>query len=240
MQYTKSLSIPLPIFAAILIGLMVFSVGEYVYLNDKNMGDTFRISGSFKLYENGHLVIQQDAITYGAYATVICKLFNDSTACDLANGMWNNNLQGTGTFVGNGCPKNQVSTTRLFNTDSPCMLTGIALSTDTTSPGTTPTGATCPNIITTNGMSPVVATTSYVANQNSITLTAQWTASGSQTFDKACLVAVMNTVGNTGSATYWTFGAGSVVGSNSFAIQLFTGQSVTTGQTWSAQWTFNF
>jgi hypothetical protein len=206
------------------------AIYEFSAINNKT--DSFGIQGSFALYKNGHLVYQSDQITYIGYSTAICKLFNDTQACFQSDLAWGS--LGSGSHIGTGCNSGQNhQLSDSFYSSAFCTMTGIGL-TDSASSwanGSPPIGGNCPSIITTNGMSPTQATTSFSGNTQTVTLSVSWTASGSQSFNGACVIAWNDL---SGGATYWT---GNI---NAFAMQAFTTQTVSNGQTWSAQWTFNF
>lgn len=219
----------LAIFTVSFIALGIVAGYEFYLLNN-TQHDSFGLKGTFSLYENGKLVAQSDQITYLGYATLFCKLFNNSNACS-NSGWYGSTGWGGGTQCNYyGSDGHAQFVNGIFVSGSLCSMLGVALTADSATPVI---GGTCPSIITTNGMAPVKATTVFTTNTQSITLTASWTASGSQTFDKACLVA-WNDQANTVA-----YESGALGVMNSFAIQQFSTQSVTSSQTWSAQWVFS-
>jgi hypothetical protein len=222
-----------PIYVLLISGLLVMTMisgYEYRMLNNTR-NDSFGIHGSFALYKDGKLVFQSDQITYIGYATAICKIFNDSTACSQASTAWGQS--GSGASVGVNCRSGYNHQLFNFYSDDTCVMTSVALT--NSMPSTPAIGGNCPSIITANGMSPTQATTSFSQNTQQITLSVSWTATGAQNFDGACLVGTQ-TAGELSAVTaaYWTGGV------NAFAMQSFSTQSVSAGQTWSAQWTFSF
>ena len=215
-NFLRNKFIAIPIIAITLIG--TFSMG-YFYSN--SFHDKMNLNGTFTLYENGKTVYT-DEITYTAWGTVFCKVFNDSNACSKA---YYNFMTAGG--IGTPCTNPNGITTAFFSQNY-CIMTAIALSTDTTQ--ITPL-ASCPAIQTASGLAPAQATTSYSINTNTITLSASWTPSTAITLNKVCLIAW-----NTNAGTYYFY---NYLGTP-FAIEAITnGFTTASGVAFSATWVFS-
>jgi hypothetical protein len=188
-----------------------------------------QLKENVKVFIDGKLVSQtHNTVTTVSYNWIMCKLFNDSTACT--------NAPSSGITFASYCFNQNGAGRAAFATFCNAKLGAIALSTDTSNPFST--GTTCPSQLTSGGLSPVVATTAYQATSNTITLTGSFTATASTNgVDKACLYAVY-TVGTSGAATYTIDPATT---KNAYAVSLFSGlQNVVNGQTLTVQWQFQF
>lgn len=170
--------------------------------------DGMRMRGDVTIYVDGVEVEHvHNAITYQNFAALSCRLYNDSQGCSDTSP--------------NGDPD-------LFNNTVNIALTGIGVSTDTTTP--TQSNAGCAGLVTTNGLEATIATTSYDYPDTAIILSASWVATGAvASIDKACLFAVQGSniySGTSGNATY--------------ASTKFTAVSLAGGQSLGITWTINF
>lgn len=194
------------------------------------------------VYINNNLVSHTENVIQNptAYQAVFCKLFNDSTACNLGVSGVIPPFAGTGcnTYTGGGYASG------VINSHSNCAYDGIVLS-NLVAPNPSPSTVACVSPVNSNGVTPIKATTFNPINggglgQNQIMLTASWTATGSgvQGITQACLIAwdditnspVSQTTGAGGS--YWW----------PLAITVLNGApySVIGGQTIAVSWTFSF
>lgn len=194
------------------------------------------MKGTVKVYVDGVLVTQNnDIIEYNMYNLVVCKLWNDSTACDAAATGGLSNFYGSSPT--NGCHTYSSSGTvdhpNYFTSGGTrCDAQAALLSNDGTIPKQS--FAACESYITTNGLSPVKATTTYTAGSNTLVLTATWTASAQMTVQKACI-------------GMWNDKANAAVidpsaSSNPIVLfsDVFPQQTVNNGQSFQVQWTISF
>lgn len=232
--------LPLPIFATILAALLIFSIGEYVYLNTelKNAQSGIHISGTIKIYEGNTLVRDiPDAIqNLGGEDTILCQIFNNTNECNNATTYYGSATNQIGTacqyWKGSVAP----TLTNGFYSNSLCNPTAIALSTDN-SQVTTNTG--CP-VLTSSNLSPVHASQvqqPVAPGQNSIILTSAFSPTGTQTINKLCLI-MWNSHSNTYSAANGiTLGNGATA-AFAFAIDAVSPSYTTTnGIPFTVQWT---
>lgn len=223
----------LAITAVAVIGLIVGVAVGNIYGQSQTQ-DRFGLKGTVSVFIDGKLVSTQDLIMGLMYDTVICKVFNDSTACNTPGSYYAN-------FASTSCPQRlssgALSYASNFYTNNLCAMVGVGLSTDTSTPTNTAANFPCPSPISTNGLAPVKATTSHTPYSNTIVLTATWTASGTQNgIDKACLFPY-NPSPTTATGNVVTGGSPGYYG----AVQtLFTSTNLATGQSFQVQWTFSF
>jgi len=230
-------------FAIVIVaGLMGLLIGSNVYqmmANANTAQENFGFKGVVAVYIDGKEVTHNnDVIEYNMYDFLMCKTWNDSTACDTpATGGLCNLYTGLCALPTHGCETWSTSGVAnhpdRFTSSTRCTATAALLSTDTSIPNQS--FSACPSYLTTNGFAPVQVTSSHVAGSNSLTLTATWTASGNQAgIDKACI-------------GLWNDQSNNVVisptsSSNPLAmfVDNFAAQSVTTGQSFQIQWTVSF
>lgn len=214
----------------IIASLSTFSVWEYNniatfnhnYLHLGKETITIKIDGKQVYYA-------ENTISVIMYDYVICKIFNDTTACQAANGYYGAGasgvVNGCHTYTGNGN-----SQTGVFYSKNMCSALGMVFSSDTSTPVST--NPVCSVIFNSNGVLPKEATTSHAANTNTIILSQSWTATGTVNgIAKICLFPWddKNNLFVTNNAGW------------ALAIDLLSpSQSLTNGQAISAQWTFSF
>ena len=208
------------------------------YLTTPTVGhhDNVPITGTLSIFKDGQVVYQKaDVVTYDMYSYIVCKLFNDSTACAAMAGNYASFSPGT-----NGCmvytgdlTSGSYTDTAHFYSKALCSAIGVAISFSNVTPTQ---GGQCIAVITTNGGSPVKATTSFNLNTNSVTLTASWTASASLTGISSVYLFPYN---DKSGVVVQVAGAGGSV-CHSLAADTFTSQSLSNGQSLSIQWTFSF
>lgn len=195
------------------------------------LNENVSMRGTLSIYKDGTQVYHtDDVVTYSMYSFVVCKVFNDSTACSGAG----SNYAGFST----GCSTEDVGSativTSSFYSRTMCSAIGVGISTSNSSP--TAGGTTCATTLTTNGLAPVKATTSFALNTNTVSLTASWTATAAQSnIQQVYLYPYNDYSGAVVPGSAYTSG-------NCFALaaDTFSAQSLSTGQSLSVVWTFTF
>ena len=187
--------------------------------------DYLPIKGTITVSVNGHQVYSGDTIMLLNYDYVICKVFNDTTACNTAGAYFGsggvNNCQ---YFGNNGHARNNLWGGSL------CSEVGLELSTDPTAP--TNTFPYCTSALSGSGLSPLKATTTHAGGTNTVVLSGTWTFSGTSqsNIQKVCL-ALWNDQANAFNIP---------TGGNILAADTFPAQTLTTSQTLTLQWTLSF
>ena len=221
---------------AIMLGIVLtISIIEYVYLeknnNDNNLNIGVPIKGSLKIWNGNKLIYNADDIlTYMAYDYIICKVFNDSTACGQAgNGLTTGSLPYCKYYNTAG-----VIVASTFWAAERCSAAGIELGNPSVAPTLSPT-LVCSSAINSNGITPIEATTSHTVSSGSITLTASWTpvTNPINGINEICLGA-WSDIATTG------FVQGGGTYQNVLAIQTFTAFNSAVGVPITIQWTFTF
>lgn len=230
-------SIPLPIFAIVLSALMIFAIGEYVYLTGNNTKDNFGIRGNLVITIDGKVTINQtDLIMNTAYDYVMCKLFNETTGCSLVGGYIGDSSSATNIcqyWTPAGSLSNSGSSG--FYSKDLCSLTAIGLSTNSVSPVQGSYG--CPSMLTGSGMAPAHASIQHFGSTNQIILTGGWVNSGaSQTISYVCLLPYNDKA----SATVLSVTGSGAADWSPLQDLLSSPQTVGSGQSFGVQWTILF
>ena len=232
-----------------LISILALSAVAQIVAEQNPISAQFTPTVAITVKVDGHIVYYapHDLIMPAAFDYVICSAFNDTEtngACYNGAGNTNNGLLnfvgGTSNTApnylcaaykrgGSGAIVNNVMLKNDF-----CSLTAVWLSTDTTAASTS--SPFCYSALSANGFAPVQAVSSgHGGSSNVLTLTATWTASGTQTgIDKVCL-------------SLWNFVAGKAVDTSSgtgspyvLTIDTFTSQTVNVGQTFQVIYSISF
>lgn len=226
---------------AIATVLLISGVTFAQYYNQANAGERLQIKGTIDVYIDGKLTLHQpDLIMNTAYDWVMCKIFNETTACTLIGG-----YIGGGSGATNVCKYRQDNGTLTqwfpgrtganFAAKYLCSLTSIALSTSTSAPVQGTYG--CPSMLNANGLVPTKATLVHFGSTNTIVLTSNFVNSGTtQSIGVVCLLPYNDQAG----ATVLSGPSPAVVDWAPLQDQLTTAQSVANGQSITVQWTISF
>ena len=208
------------------IAMLTFA-GLSTFANQSNgLHEQAPLTGHIVVSVDGKAVYSGDTIMTIDWDYFFCKVFNDTTACNFIGGV----------YAGGAAPlcqfksfNNGVTVHNNFYSGSDCSEVAMALSTDATNQGNT--NWVLPAELTGNGLDPAKAVTTHVANTNTIMLTASWTFTGTS---QGNIQKVGLFPWNDGSNAFTNPGT-----LNSVAIDTFTAQTLTTGQSLSIQWTFS-
>jgi hypothetical protein len=217
--------------AGLALSLSAVLLFAFAVLPALMMNDGFHYADTVNVYVDGKLVeTVHNQIMSIAYDYMVCKAFNDTTAC---------NVVGSYLPAPNYCfsgPSQSASKVSVW-TFCNIKLGAIGLSSDSTTPQAG--SSACPSLITSSGLTAAMATTSHTANTNTVVLTASWTASGSQTVSKVCLFPVSTYEPSPAASGTYSIITGP---SNTAWAQTLLSSSVNlvSGQSLTVQWTFSF
>jgi hypothetical protein len=205
--------------------LGVALVSSYSNIQTNHLNDSARLTGTVLVQvkdQNGTVVSQtkQDAITSISYDYIACLVWG--TGCTLSDNT-NCNVFPCGTTY-------TIATTITSMLPINTQLVGLILSTGTQ------TSNTCVSGQSTNGLAPLVASTSHSGGVNTpiITLTGSWTYTGtSVTITSVCLAPA------TTNAFFTQFPNAVSQISSAMAYENFAGQTLSSGQSITITWTFN-
>lgn len=238
--YIKSHKKSTAIVAILLAALLVSNPITYVASQSGNVNESLGMKGNLMIKIDGKITYNQpDLIMYYFYEFNMCKLFNDTTACGgsgTSNGMstfYHNNA------FANGCrtynTAGVIDKPNNFSPATRCSATAAFLSTDTDAPSAT--NPLLQTYLASSGFAPAHITTAYTITTNTITLTATWTATSSQNgIDKAA-IALWNDANNAYVDSGSPFFASPVTVLTS---DIFTAQTVNSGQSFQVIWTVSF
>lgn len=216
-----SLSLSVSLVAFLLLSTAV----NLLYPVPSGPNEKLPLTGSLKVMVDNKTVYSADTVMLLDYDYFFCKVFNDTNACNGAGAY----------YSGGAAPNCQIASSFLsattvdkFFSGSDCSELGVVLSTDSTTQAST--NYACSAQLSGSGLSGVKATTTHITATNSIMLTATWTYSGTSqgNIQKVCLFPwndasnAINIPSNNGAV----------------AVDTFTAQTLTNGQSLTIEWTF--
>lgn len=238
--YFKSHKKGIILVSCLLLALLIsIPVNTFLNVQNSNQPISFGMKGQLEIKIDGQVVYNQpDLIMPTFYAFNYCKMFNDTTpngACMTTDAWFGD--EGTYYPVTNGCTTYSTTGTDdpdYFTASSRCIATAVVLSTDTDTPSVTNNYMN--TILHANGFSPVQGTIStLVFGSNTITLSAIWTATANQAgIDKVGI-----TVWNTKANAFVDTTDSNTHSETILTSDLFTSQSVNSGQTFQVIYTIS-
>ena len=233
----------LPIFAAIVITALIMSniATAQLLLNadTKNQQTgSMTLTANVTIKQGNHVMISQDPVQMdGGLDTLLCKVFNMSSACATASSHWA--YTGAGE-EGTACSYyDGTASATGFYSDSGCSINAIGLSSDTSAVGIT---SVCEDMLLGNGLSPQLGTSvtpsgSIPLGSGAIALSTQFTPTVSgTTISTICLLA-WNFNAKTYSFQYTTPAGQTQPNTAAFAIDLLSSPYTTTsGTAFTVSW----